>query len=199
MRNDEVSINETGSNPVIENVHHGIDKRYLKVAWNDGTFSRYPYIFLRDNCKCPQCYERTSYQSFLQTIVDVGLNLEAERASFSDDGQHLKCVWPDGHESDYHLEWLRNNRIPEKEELETRLNTDSLVKDDLILWDAEMLQDKIPLYDYKAVMNDDKSLFEYLNALYQYGLVLLDDGPARDDFLFELGARMGWTQRSYLG
>ena len=199
MRNDEENVNETDGNSYIENVHHGIDKRYLKVSWNDGTFSRYPYIFLRDNCKCPQCFEHKSNQSLLHTVVDVGLNIEAKRASFSDDGQYLTCVWPDGHASEYNLEWLRSNRMPEKAEIKTHLNTDSLVKDDLVLWDAEMLQAKIPSYDCEAVMNDDKSLFEYMYALYQHGLVLLDDGPVREDFLLEMATRMGWVKKSYLG
>ncbi|CAB3978877.1 gamma-butyrobetaine dioxygenase-like [Paramuricea clavata] len=89
--------------------------------------------------------------------------------------------------------------MPEREELRKHFNTDSLVKDDLILWDAGMLQDKIPLYDCKAVMNDDTTLFKYLYSLYQYGLVLLDDGPVRQDFLFELATRIGWFQKTYLG
>ena len=183
----------------IENVHHGIDTRYLKVSWNNGTFSRYPYIFLRDNCKCPQCFEPKSNQSLLHTIVDVGLSIEAKTVSFSDDGQRLMCAWPDGHESEYHLEWLRNNRMPEKEEIRENLNTDCLVKDDLVLWDARMMQDKIPSYDCNAVMNDDQSLFEYLYAVYQYGLVLLNDAPLREDFLYELSTRIGWFQKTFLG
>jgi hypothetical protein len=89
--------------------------------------------------------------------------------------------------------------MPEKEELRKHFNTESLVKDDLILWDAGVLQDKIPSYDCKAVMNDDRTLFEYLYSLYQYGLVLLDDGPVRQNFLFELATRIGWFQKTYLG
>ena len=176
-----------------------MDKRYVKVAWNDGTSSRYPYIFLRDNCKCPQCFEPKSDQSMVHTIVDVGLNIEAKSANFSEDGQHLKCVWPDGHESEYHVGWLRDNRMPEKEELGKELNKDSLVKDDMILWAGEQMQDKIPSYDCKAVMNDDKSLFDFLYDLYQYGLVMLDDGPIRGNFLFEMADRIGWFHKNCLG
>ena len=195
----EVRSDVTTQNLHIENVHHGIDTRYLKVSWNNGTFSRYPYIFLRDNCKCPQCFEPKSNQSLLHTIVDVGLSIEAKTVSFSDDGQRLMCAWPDGHESEYHLEWLRNNRMPEKEEIRENMNMDCLVKDDLILWDAKMMQDKIPSYDCNAVMNDDQSLFEYLYAVYQYGLVLLNDAPLREDFLYELSTRIGWFQKTFLG
>ena len=196
---EERSSDNSNETPHIENVHRGSDTRHLKVSWNDGTFSRYPYIFLRDNCKCPQCFEPKSKQSLQHTIVEIGLKIEAKTASSSDDGQRLMCVWPDGHESAYDLEWLRNNRMPEKEEIRENMNTDCLVKDDLILWDAKMMQDKIPSYDCNAVMNDDQSLFEYLYAVYQYGLVLLNDAPVRENFLYELSARMGWLQRTYIG
>ena len=136
----------------------------------------------------------------LHTLVDISLDIEAKTASFSEDGQRLMCFWPDGHESEYHVEWLRNNRMPEKEEVQECRNTDSLVKDDLILWDAKMMQDKIPSYDCYAVMNDDESLFQYLYSAYQYGLVLLNGVPSRENFLInELSTRIGWLQRTYLG
>ena len=182
----------------IKNVYKGFDSWYLKVAWSDGTASRFPYNFLRDNCKCPQCFESSSKQKLFNTARDLKMNIEVEEAIVSEDGQHLKCVWPGDHESKYTLEWLCKMRLPEENEL-VRHNSDSILKDELIVWNREMMQDKIPLYDYNTVMNEDKTLFDFLYCFYQHGILLLNDAPARDGVLPELADRIGYSWGTYYG
>ena len=44
----------------------------LMVYWNDGSASRYPYVWLRDNCKCPRCFQGKSNRRILHMRnVDV--------------------------------------------------------------------------------------------------------------------------------
>ena len=195
-----LDINGDATNPstYLKNVYTGLDSRYLKVAWSDGTATRFPYNFLRDNCKCPQCFESSSKQKLFNTARDLKLNIEVEEAIVSEDGQHLKCVWPDEHESLYSFDWLHNMRMPEENESRQH-NSDSLVKDELIVWNRKMMQDKIPFYDYNAVMNEDKTLFDFLYCFYQHGIILLNDAPTRDGVLLELAGRIGYSWRTHYG
>jgi hypothetical protein len=126
------------------------------------------------------------------------INIQIEEAVISEDGRYLKCIWPGGHESSYSLNLLHNTRMPEENELRQR-NSDSLVKDELILWNREMMQDKIPFHDYNVLMSQDKSLFDLLYCLYQHGIVVIDNAPARDGVLLELAARVGYYKRTHYG
>ena len=91
----------------------GDEKKFLNIAWNDGTSSRFPYIFLRDNCRCPKCFHNASKQYILHAVADLDLDVEVQQASVSEDGRHIKCLWPNGHESVYTLDWLRDTRMRE--------------------------------------------------------------------------------------
>ena len=41
---------------LISALHSQNDNRFIQVTWNSGEKSRFPYIFLRENCKCPNCF-----------------------------------------------------------------------------------------------------------------------------------------------
>ena len=194
----DTNDNSSNSSSYIKNVYKDLDDGCLKVAWSDGTASRFPYNYLRDNCKCPECFESSSKQKLFNTARDLMINIQIEEAVISEDGRYLKCIWPGGHESSYSLNWLHNMRMPEKNELRQR-NSDSLVKDELILWNREMMQDKIPFHDYNVLMSQDKSLFDLLYCLYQHGIVVIDNAPARDGVLLELAARVGYYKRTHYG
>ena len=190
--------NSNHSISYIKNVYTDFDDRCLKVAWSNGTASRFPLNFLRDNCKCPECFEPSSKQKLFNTARDRMKDIEIDQALISDDGQHLNCIWPGGHKSSYSLHWLHDMRMPEENEVRPR-NSDSLVKDELILWNREMMQDNVPLYDYNLLMNEDKGLFDSLYCLYQNGILVIDNAPARDGVLMELAARIGYHKRTHYG
>ena len=170
----------------------------MKVAWSDGSASRFPYNFLRDNCKCPQCFEPSSKQKLFNTARDLMVCIDIEEAVVSEDGQHLKCTWPGGHESSYSFHWLHDMKMPESEEFK-QLNQDSLVKDELIIWNREIMQNKIPFYDYNVIMNEDKSLFDFLYRFYQNGITVIDNAPIRNGVLMELASRIGYHRATHYG
>ena len=192
------NANSNTSISYIKNVYTDLDDRCLKVAWSNDTASRFPLNFLRDNCKCPQCFEPSSRQKRFNTAGDLMKDIEIDEAVISEDGQHLKCTWTGGHESRYSLQWLHSMRMPEENEARPR-NSDSLVKDELILWNREMMQDNIPFHDYNVVINEDEGLFDFLYCLYQNGILVLDNAPARDGLLWELTARIGYHKRTHYG
>ena len=188
--------NSNHSISYIKNVYTDFDDRCLKVAWSNGTASRFPLNFLRDNCKCPECFEPSSKQKLFNTARDLMKDIKIDQAVISDDGQYLNCIWPGGHKSSYSLHWLHDMRMPEENKVR---NSDSLVKDELILWNREMMQDNVPLYDYNLLMNEDKGLFDSLYCLYQNGILVIDNAPARDGVLMELAARIGYHKRTHYG
>ena len=124
--------------------------------------------------------------------------IDIEEAVVSEDGQHLKCTWPGGHESSYSFHWLHDMKMPEREEFK-QLNQDSLVKDELIIWNKKIMQDKIPFYDYNVIMNENKSLFDFLYRFYQNGITVIDNAPIRSGVLMELASRIGYHRATHYG
>ena len=62
--------------------------------------------WLRDNCRCENCYNAATRQ---RNVLTHRLAAPALRpASVSSDGGQLVVVWQDGHRSQYDLAWLRS-------------------------------------------------------------------------------------------
>ncbi len=51
--------------------HFKRNRDSLKVQWMDGRHSEYPYVWLRDNCRCAQCVDPRTHQRNLDTFLHV--------------------------------------------------------------------------------------------------------------------------------
>ncbi|XP_046853681.1 gamma-butyrobetaine dioxygenase-like [Xenia sp. Carnegie-2017] len=181
---------------LIDSIDSSVDERCLRVNWSDGSFSRYPYAFLRNNCKCPQCYDPASNQLLFDTIKDLTVDTKAKALTISDDGKFVNCTWQDDHHSTYSLEWLYKMRMPEQKK---ERNKDSIVKDELFLWNRKLMQEQILRYDYHALMNEDQMLFDFLYNFYQQGIILMENAPLRPDVVMEIAQRFGHHKNTHYG
>ncbi|KAK7086523.1 hypothetical protein SK128_012504 [Halocaridina rubra] len=64
------------------------------------------YIWLRDHCKCPDCYDNFTKQRKLD-IQKVPLNIRPASTKTTKEGLEIK--WPDGHKSEYTYKYLWQN------------------------------------------------------------------------------------------
>ena len=69
------------------------EARRLRVRWADGGEASYPYIWLRDNCRCAACGDKaaTSGERFLK-LTDVPLDDTPDDAVVAADGA-VHMVW----------------------------------------------------------------------------------------------------------
>lgn len=70
---------------------------------NDHQRLNFPYSFLRDHCRCPQCYsDATKQRSF-----DLhSLRPELRPKAVFTDGDQLVIEWNDGHKGHFPIDWL---------------------------------------------------------------------------------------------
>ena len=145
--------------------------RSLALTWEDGRASEFHYVWLRDNCRCPQCrspqtFERVSFTG------DIPLDITPREANLSTDGG-LEVIWSnDGMRSSYPGDWLYAHRYaPERPEVPAvepkRAHT---------LWAAE-LNPRVPSFSYNEVMGSDDGLLAWIETLVEYGLVLTRGVP----------------------
>ncbi|XP_042203537.1 trimethyllysine dioxygenase, mitochondrial-like [Homarus americanus] len=66
----------------------------------------FTYTWLRDHCRCPQCYDHKTYQRKYEiSNIPLGIRPVAVKAT----EKELKVKWPDGHESGYEYKFLWQN------------------------------------------------------------------------------------------
>lgn len=70
-------------NPGIRKVE-ALDKGHLvRVEWEDGSESRYPCVWLRDNCQCPHCFLHSARARKL-LFEDLDVNIMAKEVTLAD-------------------------------------------------------------------------------------------------------------------
>lgn len=85
-------------------------KAWFKVEWSDGYKARFPYVFLFDNCRCPDCFHPASYQrSVLMANIDPDIRPTGHEVV--QNGEVIQVTWPNGHVSPYPAKWLKVSQL----------------------------------------------------------------------------------------
>ncbi len=140
--------------------------RYLTVRI-DGRDRHFHYVWLRDNCWCPECRVAQSAERRLYT-ADIADHLVATRAE-QDEGQQLRVEWNDGHRSTYSAPWLRRHDYSASARAGRRHEP--------TLWDASLA--RIPRFEHAEVVGTRQAQLAYLDTLREYGVAVVGNTPSR--------------------
>ena len=83
----------------------------LVVKWNDGSVDEYPFVYLRESCRCSICYTDERKARTMYSPKEIDLNIEAKTANWNAETNQLEVNWGDAHTSHYSREWLQNLRL----------------------------------------------------------------------------------------
>jgi len=72
-----------GMDPAIQKVEALDAGHFVRVEWEDGSESRYPCVWLRDNCQCPQCFLRSARARRL-LVEDLDVNVVVKEVALAD-------------------------------------------------------------------------------------------------------------------
>src|SRR5690242_12951180 len=147
----------------------------LAVSWRDGGETRFPYLWLRDNCRCPLCRDPRNGQRLFDAL-DLP---EAPRpvTVALDDGD-VGIRWEAGHESRYGAGWLAAHDLSPQARARRR--------PDLRLWGAE-ISNNLPQADWPAVLADPAVELRLLQGLADYGFALLRQVPVGEGQVATVG------------
>jgi gamma-butyrobetaine dioxygenase len=163
----EVVLSAANIELAIETVHPRSDG--LSLSWTDGHESFFHAIWLRDCCYCDSCGDTYSSKRF---VTPLDMPADAALASARIDARgDLEIVWQaDGHRSRYTAAWLRHHCYDDASRRQ-RFHQPSL-------WGAEIATD-LPTVDFAAASEDERTRFELLRRLRDYGFVLVRGDPVR--------------------
>jgi len=182
---------------LMKNVEHSPAKKMVNITWQDGSCHRYPYIYLRDNCQCTECFFKDSSQRLLDVVKDIDINIKPDNVEMSDDGARLSIIWPDGHVSLLDADWLFEKHLSEESEAETK-DCGQVTTRKVTLWGSEFKY-HIPRLKYDDILNNEEVQFDWLNSLYRYGIALVTDTPVQEGQLEKLGELVGYLRMTAYG
>ncbi|XP_070566929.1 gamma-butyrobetaine dioxygenase-like [Ptychodera flava] len=151
------------------------------LEWNDGTTSRYPFVWLRDNCRCPSCWHHDARGRII-LMENLDVDIEPIGVAMSEDGSKVDIHWPDNHTSPFETSLLHDVRFE-----------DELPKENIRMWGSELL-DHLPTFQFNEIMRDDTKLLNFLEDLRDVGLTLLKDVPAETGHVAKLVDRISFLK-----
>jgi len=165
-----------------------VSGRRLAVAWADGGTAAFPFMWLRHNCGCPVCRHPSGQR--LVDVLDIPEDVAPVRAEIAAGGA-LEVAWqPDGHASRYDAAWLAANRLTaEARTARQRRPT---------LWDAT-LGGRIPRADWPAMLAMPEAERRALQALVDYGFLVISGVPTTSGAVVEVGDRIGHVRVTNYG
>jgi len=181
-----------GSSRAPLTVYNSIESRRLVVENLLGRErEEFPWVWLRDNCQSSKCYEPISNCRIIN-LTEWDLNTRPVKVEAKEDA--IEVEWDDGHQSVYNLQWLLERSFSK----DLRASFRSYVNTAQDLWGRELMDD-IPTADYKAIMEDDRSLCQWLMDLDRLGFVLVKNVPVEEGPVPALQKRIAFEKLTHYG
>ena len=168
----------------------------LLVKWNDGNADKYPYVFLRENCRCSNCYKEAYNSRIIFSPTSIDLNISAKSVDLHTGGD-LKVEWNDGHSSIYTSDFLKQIRYKKPgEEL-----PHGILREGIKLWGSELgEQGNVPLFEFDKIINDDDELYKWLVTLVNTtGVAKIVNVPTEIGQLEKIGQKIGYLAATFYG
>lgn len=161
----------------------------LAVRWIDGLVSAFPYIWLRDNCGCPQCRHPGSGQRLID-VLDLPESPRPESVQVAFDGA-VEIRWqPDAHASRYTPEWLKAH------DLSAEQRTRRLPQQHP--WGAEIMRDP-PVAVWSEFESSSAAERAALARLIADGFLLVRGVPVESGMVVRVGDRIGHVRVTNYG
>ena len=177
--------NPMTSSTSIESVDH--TDTSIMIEWADAHTSHFPLRWLRYECKCEQCGESSTGIRFL-TLAMIPKDLSV-RACGDDNEGNLEVIWgPEEHRSCYEPSWLRRHCL-ENESRAGRVHYPTTWGQDLVL----------PQVSFDEYENDASRRCDAYEAIRDYGLVHIVDGPPECGMAERLALKIGHLEDTNFG
>lgn len=145
-----------------------LKKRSFKIIWSDGSISKAPFIWLRDNDQ-QELHPQTGERTF--DLTSVPLDIQPIDFKFSHTSTisetTLEVNWPNkGTPSSYSAQWLLNHKLGQPRFDPANIERSS--------WAANEMT-SLPRFNAKDCNNSPVFLMKALSTLKRTGIILIDE------------------------
>ncbi|SDP92167.1 gamma-butyrobetaine dioxygenase [Mucilaginibacter sp. OK268] len=166
----------------------------LIVYWKNGEVSKYPYLYLRDNCPSPSTIH-SSGQKLIETPA-INPAICPKNSELNNDTE-VQINWEtEEHTSLFSAQWLFDHRLSKAAIAERR--EQRIAREPVNLWD-DALNDNIPVGDYTEVSVSDEALCAWLENVSRYGFAVLRNVPAELGMVCKVVELFGYVRETNYG
>ncbi|CAD7077504.1 unnamed protein product [Hermetia illucens] len=167
-----------------------IESQYVRVN-HDEKSMKFPQIWLRDNCCCPECF----HEGTQSRIYKFKVGVRAERVQALDD-KSVQIEWNDRHTSVYNLKWLGERDFsPENRQK----YIDEFYRLKHVFWGKEDFKKECKEFEFDEVMGTNEGLRKWMEALAIYGVALINNSPKEKTTARRLADRVGFIRKTHYG
>jgi gamma-butyrobetaine dioxygenase len=160
----------------------------LQVTWQSGTLSTFHYLWLRDNCPCPECRHPSVPERLVDT-TSIPPDVAPASVEVTSDGG-LVVAWDGGsHHSVYDPAWLAEHVYDHGPRYEA---------DGREMWTAGEAP-AVGEVAYDRVMGSDGELLTWLQRLERVGVGFVRDAPTEPGTVTGIAERVAFLRNSNFG
>ncbi|XP_059091646.1 gamma-butyrobetaine dioxygenase-like [Tigriopus californicus] len=141
----------------------------LTIETNNSESYSYPFLWLRDNCQCPQCFNSSS-QSRSSFLRDLPPSVKPSAIQVKGSGLKAQITWNDGHESTFESQWLLDRVFSDHVDKQVGKRSEPTV------WDASY-KSTLMTFDYEEILTKKSTMLEWLQSLDTMGLTMISGMP----------------------
>jgi gamma-butyrobetaine dioxygenase len=167
------------------------DAGELAITWENAGRSELQAIWLRDHCQMPASRDPGNGQRLLN-INDISPDIAIDKASL-EDGKLIVEFGPDGHRSEFDPDWLYRNCYCLNRQYDDRSETSKL------LWRSDSFSETLPRHAYPNYCEQARSKLAALQAVRDYGFVLLDAVPCEPGQILKVIETFGFVRETNYG
>lgn len=155
----------------------------------------FPFYYLRDMCKCPQCVDPHSKQRSFRTS-DIPKDIYPRHVKW--DGTQLEVKWFNdihGYGEEHTSQW--NYKYLAKPITDTHATTSKNMSP--FRWSGPMMNKMQHWVSYEDYMNDDVQFTAAMRNLSRLGLIFVKNVPKSREMVEKIATRMGPLRNSFYG
>lgn len=158
----------------------------LQIEWNDGHHASFNFLWLIDNC--PSGFHGDTQE---RTFDQLSVGADIHPLSFDYGDEQLLIEWSENsHRSQFCPQWLRRHAYSGSLRQRPKSTYQS--------WDSTFIG-RIPEAENQMVLNDDRTLFEWMTELDRDGLAIVRNMPITDEAVIDIAERIDYLRRTNFG
>lgn len=166
---------------------------------DDFNGSIFHYAWLRDNCTCWRCVDKSTKQKLFSS-AEVPHDITPIHYSIIEDDQgkkHLEIAWnnekSEPHRSTFSLDWLKSQKTMQ------RGIYSNIRHPILTLWDGCDLREESITLEYEEFGKSDSGHWDFLQNMQKYGLTIVRNVPTDEKEIEKLANRIGNIRTTFYG
>lgn len=173
----------------VETIDHGAA---VRLGWDDGSWSRYHAIWLRDNAPDPDTRSPANGQRLI-TLSGIPPDTAVSAAAVGTDGALIIDFSPESKTVTFAASFLRAHRYDRPTRVEP-----GWIGDSVETWDAGF-RGRYPSADFSRILEHRKELAGWLAGVRRYGFAHLRNGPMQSGALCRVVESFGHIRETNYG